>query len=433
MPPATRRSGKEQRRQSSQRNTKRIVSAPRTATATSSLTATTRAPRRSYNSNDIADHRQDNDAESCSSSADSSTVSSSSSSQETNGRRRSSRGNSSLNQLARAIVEHQKHVLFITGAGLSVASGIRPFRGAGGVWTHHIWNNSTRAAFRSDPLEWYNDFWLPCLGDMPKHARPNAGHQALEILMQRFPFNLKMITQNVDGLHPPGNRTIEAHGRLGLFKCIPEEDSDTDSDDDTDDDRLVHLGHRRKHGQRKHCRRENKCPYRRQQSLTVDQIEPPPVREPLRAGKGPLPEPPHCPVCGNDLLPQALLFDEGYHSHDFYQFQKMEEWLASAEVIVFVGTSFAVRLPEVTLEHARSAGIPVFNFNTNDMLPPTLTLNANNIRGAAEVTLPMLLREVEQLQQTLDHPEPVTGDRIVAGGKPPRLRRSSRRKRPLGK
>jgi NAD-dependent deacetylase len=342
-------------------------------------------------------------------------------------RRRSSRGNSSLYHLAQAIVEHQKNVVFITGAGISVASGIRPFRGPTGVWTHHIWTNSTREAFRRDPLVWYNDFWLPCLGTLQRGSiRPNAGHEALEVLLRRFPFTLKLITQNVDGLHPNGSRTIEAHGRLGLFKCMPEEDSDTDSDSDTDDERPIHLGHRRKHAQS----RRNKCPFRQQQSLTVDQIEPPTVRQSLREGKRSLPETPCCPVCGNFVAPQALLFDEGYHSHDFYEFRKMEDWLSKAEVVVFVGTSFAVRLPEVTLEHCRSAGIPVYNFNTSDMLGPSATLNANNIRGPAEATLPLLLQEVDELQQTLDHPEPMRPN-IAAGGKPPRLRRSSRRSRPL--
>ncbi|KAG7353358.1 silent information regulator protein Sir2 [Nitzschia inconspicua] len=338
-------------------------------------------------------------------------------------RRRSSRGNSSLYHLAQAIVEHQKHVLFITGAGISVASGIRPFRGPTGVWTHHIWTNSTREAFRGDPLEWYNDFWLQCLGTLGRGTiKPNAGHEALEILLRRFPFTLMLITQNVDGLHPPGPRTIEAHGRLGLFKCMPDEDSDTDSDSDTDDDRLVHLGHRRKHSQS----RSNKCPFRQQQSLTVDHIEPPVLRQLLREGKGPLPELPCCPVCNNIVAPQALLFDEGYHSHDFYQFRKMEDWLSKAEVVVFVGTSFAVRLPEVTLEHCRKVGIPVYNFNTCDMLLASAALNASNIRGPAEVTLPLLLREVDELQRTLDHPEPVRAN-AQAGDKPPRLRRSSRR------
>ena len=93
--------------------------------------------------------------------------------------------------------------------------------------------------------------------------------------------------------------------------------------------------------------------------MTIDRIKPCEIQENLRTGKAPLQMAPRCPHCDKILAPQALLFDENYHSHDFYEFQKMEEWLAEAEVIVFVGTSFAVRLPEVTLEHARAMKIPV--------------------------------------------------------------------------
>jgi NAD-dependent SIR2 family protein deacetylase len=187
----------------------------------------------------------------------------------------------------------------------------------------------------------------------------SGGDEALQV---------RMITQNVDGLLPPNpTHTIEAHGRVGLYKCIPDEDSDTDSESDDDDGRLVHLGHRRKwrrHRRRAHRRSSSKrhslqCPYQNEKSVSIDEIEPSSIQENLKRGKGPLSEAPKCPYCNNTLAPQALLFDEGYHSHDFYEFQKMEEWLAEAEVIVFVGTSFAVRLPEVTLEHARAMKIPV--------------------------------------------------------------------------
>jgi NAD-dependent deacetylase len=306
------------------------------------------------------------------------------------------RGNSSLSELAKEIVVNEKRVVFITGAGLSVASGVRPFRGQSGVWTQHLWTMATRESFRKDALAWYNDFWLPCL-TLPVGVKPNGGHIALHTLLERFPLNLRMITQNVDGLHPPGPQTIEAHGRLGLFKCIPDVDSDTDSESDDDDDRLVHLGHRRK----RRVLRRFRCPYQIHKSLPVDAILPPVIRRSLHEGRGLLSEAPKCPACGNTLAPQALLFDEGYHSHDFYEYQKMEDWLAEAEVLVFVGTSFAVRLPEVTLEHARAEGIPVYNFNTSDMLDATVALDATNIRGAAEVTLPSLLQEVEKQEQML--------------------------------
>lgn len=334
-------------------------------------------------------------------------------------RRRSARGNSSIAELAKEIVTNRKKVVFITGAGLSVASGIRPFRGKSNLksealWTQHIWTNATRETFRKDPLDWYNDFWLPCLS-LPSNVRPNAGHRAVNWLLEQSAtggteaLQIKMITQNVDGLLPPNpSHTIEAHGRLGLYKCIPDEDSDTDSESDEDDDRLVHLGHRRKwsrrHVQHKRGKRSCKsrfqyCPYQHEKSVAIDQIEPQSIQGNLKKGKGPLSEAPKCPHCSNILAPQALLFDEGYHSHDFYEFRKMEEWLAEAEVIVFIGTSFAVRLPEVTLEHARARKIPVYNFNAYDLLKPTSILDAYNIKGRAEETLPLLVQEVAELQR----------------------------------
>jgi hypothetical protein len=68
-------------------------------------------------------------------------------------RRRSSRGKSSVSELAKDICVHRKRVVFITGAGVSVASGVRPFRGSSGVWTQVIWTTATRQALRKDPLK----------------------------------------------------------------------------------------------------------------------------------------------------------------------------------------------------------------------------------------------------------------------------------------
>eukprot|EP00538_Stauroneis_constricta_P002379 CAMPEP_0119558424 /NCGR_PEP_ID=MMETSP1352-20130426/10774_1 /TAXON_ID=265584 /ORGANISM="Stauroneis constricta, Strain CCMP1120" /LENGTH=492 /DNA_ID=CAMNT_0007605781 /DNA_START=76 /DNA_END=1554 /DNA_ORIENTATION=+ len=318
----------------------------------------------------------------------------------TPGRRRSSRGNSSLSELARDIVVHRKNVVFITGAGISVASGVRPFRGKSGVWTQVIWTTATREAFRKNPLDWYNQFWLPFL-EMPNNPKPNAGHIALTTLLAAYS-NIDMITQNVDGLHPPSDRLIEAHGRLGLFKCIPEEDSDTDSDSDDDSDRLVHLGHRRKHrNASKHINSGNDhCPYRKSKSLTVDQLLPRRTSVAFSRKKSTIREAPRCPCCGNAIAPQALLFDEGYHAHEFYQFERMEDILAKADVLVFCGTSFAVRLTVVALDHARDMSLPVYNFNTQDLLQPSLRLNAENVTGKSEETLPALVAACREMERT---------------------------------
>jgi NAD-dependent SIR2 family protein deacetylase len=105
-------------------------------------------------------------------------------------------------------------------------------------------------------------------------------------------------------------------------------------------------------------------------------------------------EPPQCPECMIPCMPQALLFDEGYHAHDYYQFERMEDWLAKADAIIFVGTSFQVTITDVALNHARDNGVPVYNFNVdakgNGSLESTSRLNAENIIGDVGETLPML-------------------------------------------
>lgn len=373
-------------------------------------------------------------------------------------------------ELARLLAVEQKRTVIITGAGLSVASGVRPFRGAGGVWNSVIYEQSTRQAFRKNPLEWYNKFWLPqfvsCYDNdeeseeeasSTQQHQPNAGHTALESICKLCP-SAFLITQNIDGLHRSTTSSsdmspvIEAHGRLGLYKCIPDSDSDTDSDSDEDDDRLVHLGHRRKSRalrrayykslDKKMSSSENgnggvqnggtlapitranddsasgdesddaslsdasndnnktrvPCRYELVDSISVNDIQPPSVRQALLTNSFPLTQPPQCPACHRPCPPQALLFDEGYHSHDHYQFEKMEHLLSTAQVIIFVGTSFSgVRITQVALEHARSVGIKVFNFNTKDMLPHSNEWHVQNVVGPAQETLPRLLQACREL------------------------------------
>jgi NAD-dependent SIR2 family protein deacetylase len=48
-------------------------------------------------------------------------------------------------------------VVFITGAGLSAASGVPVFRGGeDSVWGKHAMRLATRRAFRQNPVDWYN-------------------------------------------------------------------------------------------------------------------------------------------------------------------------------------------------------------------------------------------------------------------------------------
>jgi len=348
-------------------------------------------------------------------------------------RRRTRGADAALRELAGHIVQSKKNVVIITGAGLSVASGIRPFRSnpnsedllpAGttnsnhvlqeGLWNDVVWTMATRETFRKDPVKFYNQFWIPHFVLEASH-KPNAGHHALQALLENFS-NIKQITQNIDGLQKPRQQQqlIEVHGRAGLFKCCPDSDSDSSDESDNEDDRPVQLGHRRK-SQWKRERLQNQqpnsknnktlCPYQYLESLTPDQLI-------LRDGtsnmelvhatslKAPLSTAPCCPVCGNKAMPQALLFDEGYHSHSFYQFETVEDWLLEADVVVFVGTSLgAVRLTQLALEHARENQLPVYNFNLFDVLTSTSRLNVSNIVGNASETLPKLVEVCRRLQE----------------------------------
>lgn len=135
--------------------------------------------------------------------------------------RQSPRGNAGFTELAQNIVGRRQNVVFITGAGLSVASGVRPFRTSGGgggrkstkpvqqrqeatetgfpplagIWDEVVYTTATRAAFRKDPLRWYNKFWIPHFYRQGSRTPvPNSGHLALDALLQENE-NIRQVTQ----------------------------------------------------------------------------------------------------------------------------------------------------------------------------------------------------------------------------------------------
>lgn len=122
-------------------------------------------------------------------------------------------------------LEHAKHVVALTGAGISAESGIPTFRGPGGLWrTYSPLQLAAPEAFERDPRlvwEWYD--WRRGLS---RKAKPNAGHLALASLEQRMEDErgartFTLVTQNVDGLHDrAGSRNVvKLHGDLWLVRC----------------------------------------------------------------------------------------------------------------------------------------------------------------------------------------------------------------------
>jgi NAD-dependent deacetylase len=110
-------------------------------------------------------------------------------------------------------------VTVVTGAGVSAASGVPTFRGAGGLWKHYRAEDlATPEAFARDPAtvwEWYD--WRR---QLIAKAEPNDAHRVLARWESRFP-TFTLITQNVDGLHERAGSTriIRYHGSIWRLQC----------------------------------------------------------------------------------------------------------------------------------------------------------------------------------------------------------------------
>lgn len=240
-------------------------------------------------------------------------------------------------------------IVWLTGAGISVASGIAPYRGgADAMWSRFVTDWGTIRRFREDPVAWWRDYWLVSHGDLlNKTFEPNAGHRAIAMLMQKRPLDV-VVTQNIDGLHRaagvPDERLIEIHGRHDRFCCT-----------------------------------NMRCPGFRDPVRSVDLSG-------VAQGHAP-----RCAACNAHVRPLVLLFDEQYASHRAYRWDEARRAFKHADAIVFVGTSFAVGITEFALHAGRRRTlISVNTESTDDLGLDATALNMGEIVGRSEETLPAL-------------------------------------------
>jgi len=111
------------------------------------------------------------------------------------------------------------HATAFTGAGISVESGIPPFRGPEGIWTKYDTKILEISYFRENPAE----AWKAIKEIFYKHYRkavPNSAHKALADL-ERAGVVKSVITQNIDNLHQEaGSKTVwEYHGNYSRLVC----------------------------------------------------------------------------------------------------------------------------------------------------------------------------------------------------------------------
>jgi NAD-dependent deacetylase len=110
-------------------------------------------------------------------------------------------------------------VTVLTGAGVSVASGVPTFRGPDGLWQRHRPEDlATAGAFARNPRlvwEWYD--WRR---QLLARCVPNRAHEVLASWSGRWP-RFTVVTQNVDGLHERAGlgTVVRLHGSIWEVSC----------------------------------------------------------------------------------------------------------------------------------------------------------------------------------------------------------------------
>jgi NAD-dependent deacetylase len=116
-------------------------------------------------------------------------------------------------------ITRSRYAIALTGAGISVESGIPDFRSAGGLWSKYDpLEFAYIESFRANPTKVWK--MLVELDEVLLSARPNAAPLALAELEKRGMLRA-VITQNVDSLHQRAGSTtvVEFHGNNRSLRC----------------------------------------------------------------------------------------------------------------------------------------------------------------------------------------------------------------------
>ncbi len=247
-----------------------------------------------------------------------------------------------------------RRAIALTGAGISVESGVPDFRSPGGLWERFPPEEyATIDAFRADPTRFWR-FYLE-LARTVAGASPNAGHLALARLEQLGAL-AAVITQNVDGLHQAaGSREVlELHGAADALVCLA-------------------------------------CEARRRERIAA------------------LTGPPRC-VCGEVMKPDVVLFGEALPLDTLARAQDLAE---RCDVCLVIGTSAEVYPAASIPERAFAAGATLCELN----LESTSLTHSGRVRwivqGAASVTLVRLAELVDDARR--QQPDPRAPGERAAG------------------
>lgn len=120
---------------------------------------------------------------------------------------------------AAELVRNSKHLVVLTGAGISVDSGIPDFRGPNGLWKRVDPSIFEINYFYRNPGEAWR-LYLE-LAEKFREVQPNPAHYAIASLESKG-FVKAVITQNIDGLHQKAGskNVIELHGNGSEAICL---------------------------------------------------------------------------------------------------------------------------------------------------------------------------------------------------------------------
>ncbi len=115
----------------------------------------------------------------------------------------------------------KKHLVVLTGAGISAESGLKTFRDSDGLWNgYDVYEVASPAGWKENPalvLDFYNMRRKEVAA-----AIPNAAHIAIAKLEKNF--NVTIVTQNIDDLHERAGSTKVIHLHGEIFKMRGEKD-----------------------------------------------------------------------------------------------------------------------------------------------------------------------------------------------------------------
>ncbi len=107
----------------------------------------------------------------------------------------------------------RRRVVVLSGAGVSQESGLKTFRDSGGLWEgHDVMEVASIEGWHRNPelvLDFYNQRRKQAL-----NSKPNKAHQLIADLEKYY--DVRVITQNVDGLHEAAgsSKVLHLHGKL---------------------------------------------------------------------------------------------------------------------------------------------------------------------------------------------------------------------------